>query len=75
MTAGSGGTCTACGCPTEKWLAPKEVAATLRVTPKTIITLAAANELVGRQVGRHWRITHDSVHAYLGIAEQPARCA
>lgn len=54
------------------FLTAAEVATILRVDVMTVYRLIKAKRLTAARVGRAWRITKDSVHAYLDTSEVQA---
>lgn len=52
-------------------LTTEEAAGLLRVSTKTVLTLAGKGELPGRQVGRAWRFLRSDLVAYVHGDGQP----
>jgi len=64
--------CPVCGCPDRRLLKLKEVAQALAYTEGHLVRALKAGQIEGKHGGkiRQWRISHESVHAFLGLAPQ-----
>ncbi len=54
-------------------LTATEAAALLRVSSKTLLTLARSGAIQGEKVGRAWRFLRSDVLAYVRGAHEPRR--
>src|SRR5256885_7687539 len=48
-----------------EWLTPEEVAALLKITPKTVKDWLRAGKLPGRKMGKLWRVQAAEVDAFM----------
>jgi excisionase family DNA binding protein len=58
-----------------EWLTPEEVAALLKITPKTVKDYLRAGKLPGRKMGKLWRIKAEDVNAFMEQLPQEAPAA